>query len=267
MDLVAIDPAWTNLSLWGSLAIITALFFGGLCKGVTGLGTPLIVVPVASLFVPIPKALSLLSVAVVITNVLQLYSSRQVLAVIKRFGLLTIVLMLAIVIGTELLVSLHRAVLIFLMGLVMLVYPLTRVIGRQSPFNPTQERMLGPPIAAFSGVLGGLTGFFGPPLLVFLAIQRLEKSLYIGTVALIFLSGYVALSASLANHGALGKADLLVSALALIPIMLGLQLGEAVRRQISQIGFERIVLGLLTLMGASLVWRGIHQCGGIACLG
>ncbi|MEY4013901.1 MAG: hypothetical protein RLZZ290_765 [Pseudomonadota bacterium] len=266
MDLLTIDAAWTGLSLVGMLSILVGLFFGGLCKGVTGLGLPLIVVPIASLFVPVPKALSLLSVAVVVTNVVQLRSSGQAIAAVKRFGLLTSVLVLAIVFGTGLLVSLHPAVLIVLMGLVMLVYPLTRMIGRQTPFTPLQERVLGPPIAAVSGVLGGMTGFFGPPLLVFFAIQRLEKQFYIGTVALIFLSGYLALSASLASHGALSQADLLVSALALIPILLGLRLGEGIRQRISQKGFERVLLGLLTVMGASLVWRGIHQCGGLACL-
>jgi len=266
MAFFSVDAVWTTLTVWGILAITFGLFFGGFCKGVSGVGTPLIVLPIASIFVPVPKAVSLLSVAVIVTNSFQLWSSGHAVAVIKRFGLLTAVLAVSIVVGTELLVTMPPALLIALMGTIMLVYPLSRLIGRDKPFTLRQEGVLGPPIAAISGLLGGLTGLFGPPLLVFFAIQRLDKHFYIGTVALIFLSGYVALSASLANHGMLGEGDVLVSIIALIPILLGLRLGEIIRQRISQKGFELVVMGQLTVMGVSLIWRGLHQCGGLTCL-
>ncbi|MBV8779086.1 MAG: sulfite exporter TauE/SafE family protein, partial [Alphaproteobacteria bacterium] len=53
---------------WAPLAALFAIFvFGGLVKGVTGVGLPLVLVPLAAQFLDVPAAVALVSISMVTT--------------------------------------------------------------------------------------------------------------------------------------------------------------------------------------------------------
>jgi len=246
---------WLNLGTLSLAITIAGLFFGGLCKGAIGIGLPLIAVPIVALFVSVPKALSLLAIPLFVTNIYQLFQGGHAKAVIRRFWMITVALIIGIGLGTQILVSLDTKTLYLIMGLVVLAYPLIRLMGPSIQVSLEKEKKIGPPIALGSGFLGGISGFFAPPLLVFLAGQRLPKDVFTATVALIFLTGSLALSIFLAGHGILGEDDLVASALSLLPIILGIYLGQKIRAVISQSTFEKALTTAMAIIGVSMVWR------------
>lgn len=246
---------WFNLGSISLTITIAGLFFGGLCKGAIGIGLPLIAVPIVALFVSVPKALSLLAIPLFVTNIYQLFQGGHAKAVIQRFWGITLALVIGIGLGTQILVSLDTKTLYLIMGLVVLAYPLIRLAGPSIQVSAKKERQIGPPIAFGSGFLGGISGFFAPPLLVFLAGQRLPKDLFTATVALIFLTGSLALSVFLAGHGILGEDDLVASAFSLAPIIAGIFLGQKIRAIISQTTFEKALTTAMAVIGVSMMWR------------
>lgn len=254
---MGIENFWLNLGATGLLITLAGLFLGGLCKGAIGIGLPLIAVPFIALFVSVPKALSLLAIPLFVTNVYQLFYGGLAKVVIARFWMLTLALVIGIGLGTQILVSLAPSTLYLIMGLVVLAYPLVRLIGPNLQVSERREKQIGPPLALASGLLGGVSGFFAPPLLVFLAGQRLHKDLFTATVAWIFFCGSGSLSLFLAGHGVLTGDDLVASFASLVPILIGIFIGQKIRAVISQASFERALTGAMFAIGVSMVWRSL----------
>jgi uncharacterized membrane protein YfcA len=246
--------AFTAVSL--TISFI-GLFAGGLCKGAVGIGLPFISVPILAFFVSVPKALAILAIPIFLTNVFQFFQGGMVRQVLRRFGLTTFFLVAGIGLGTQLLVSMPVRLSYLLLGLIILTYPALRFTARVTPFSLEQERWFAPIAGFSSGLLGGITGFFAPVIVAFLAIQRLEKNLFSAAIGLIIFAGTIALSSSLASYGVLGEQELIASSLTLIPIFLGLRTGQKIRHYISQKLFERILTVVMALIGITMILRAL----------
>jgi hypothetical protein len=233
------------------------LFLGGFAKGALGLGLPLIAVPILALSMPIPKALAILTVPIFVTNIWQSLQGGNLGPVWRRFWPTGLALMAGIGVGTQVLVRLQPSTLYFLMGGVVLLQPMVKLLKPTYVLDPRHERWAGPVVAAFSGLLGGITGFYAAPLLVYLTMLRLQKDIFTATIALLFLLGGTAMAIFLAQASVLTGQVLVYSALALVPTVIGILVGIRIRSRISQAQFEKGITVVMVLMGASLIGKGL----------
>jgi uncharacterized membrane protein YfcA len=248
----------TLLSL--SIAALAGSFFGlllgGFSKGALGLGLPLIAVPILSMFMPIPQALAILTVPVFLTNIWQAMQGGNLGAVIKRFWPMTIALVIGIGLGTQLLVRLDQKTLYLIMGTVVLIQPAVRLLKPNFVLSLSAPRWVGPGMAAGGGLLGGVSGFYGPPLMVYLAMLKLPKDLFTATIAMLFFVGGLSLAIFLAQLDVMNQSNLILSTAALIPAVLGIFIGQKIRARISQKQFERAITVAMLLIGLSLLSKG-----------
>ncbi len=248
----------TFLSL--SIAALAGSFFGlllgGFSKGALGLGLPLIAVPILSMFMPIPQALAILTVPVFITNIWQAMQGGNLGTVVKRFWPMTIALVIGIGLGTQLLVRLDQKTLYLIMGTVVLIQPAVRLLKPNFVLSLSAQRWVGPSMAAGGGLLGGVSGFYGPPLMVYLAMLKLPKDLFTATIAMLFFVGGLSLAIFLAQLDVMNQSNLILSTAALIPAVLGIFIGQKIRARISQKQFERAITVAMLLIGLSLLSKG-----------
>jgi uncharacterized protein len=66
-----VTQAMLSLPIASLVALFLVFVFGGVVKGVTGVGLPLVLVPLATQFVHVPVAVALVSVSMVVTNIVQ----------------------------------------------------------------------------------------------------------------------------------------------------------------------------------------------------
>jgi len=103
------------------------------------------------------------------------------------------------------------------------------------------------------GLYGGVSGIWGPPLLVFLLSIGADKLSMIRAQGVVFLIGALALLVSHLATGLLTAQTLGFSAALSLPALAGLYAGYWVQDRLDQQRFRRWTQGLLVVTGLNMV--------------
>lgn len=237
------------LDLETALICAGALFVGGFVKGIAGLGLPMIAIPLLAFAINLPSAVALLVMPTIVSNLFQAFQRGAFRPVLRRFGWLLLLFVPAIGVGAKLLVTLDERLLYAVLGVVVLA---TTVLIRLAPsfaVGPRAERWLNPVVGAVSGVLGGASSLFGPVIMVYLLMLRMDRAAYIATVSLLYFTGAATFGIALAAVGGFGPHQALHSALALAPVFAGMLIGQKLGERLDRRNFER-TLDVLYVMTA-----------------
>jgi uncharacterized membrane protein YfcA len=235
--------------------IVLAFLAGGVVKGAVGVGLPLVAVPMMALVLKPTTAIALPMIPILIANFWQTWECGYFRISLKRFWTLFVALIPTTLIGGQLLVSVDADTSAMLLGLMLMIFCVLQLSPLSLEIPPPAERWLSPLIGLISGFIGGMTSFFGPIPVTYLILLKLPKDEFVGTIALFYLVACSMLYVMLAAHRILTLDELLVSTLALIPVMIGLLLGRMLRRRISQENFRRALIAVLFALGLSLLGR------------
>ena len=114
-------------------------------------------------------------------------------------------------------------------------------------------------IAATSGpgLIGGVSGIWGPPTVMYLTAIALPKADKIRIQGVIYGLGAVALIVAHLGSGVLHSQVLTVSALLVAPTLLGFWVGDKFQGRINQATFRRLTLCIRLVAGLNLLRRGM----------
>ena len=235
-----------------------AICLGGFVKGVTGIGLPIVTIAILTNFLSPITTFSILIIPILVTNLWQALMAKNLLAPIRRFPVMISVFIIVLFIGVELAINLDRELMLLALGISVTVFSASTLIKPPSaPLSKATERWVGPIAGAMGGILGGLTTIWGPPMLMLLVLLKLDKQTWIQTVGVIWFIGSIPLAVAYWYNGILNIQTATLSALACIPGMIGIWLGESVRKLINIDTFRKILLITLFLIGGNLIRRGL----------
>ena len=243
----------TGILLWCVFALVMA----GTVKGVLGIGIPMVSISMLALVVDVPTAVALLPVPIVLANLYQSLFSGQLRNTFRRFGPLVLAVVIGTFLGARMLVQIDPRVLLGVIGAVVLIFAATAYLPNPVRLGPRAERWVGPPIGLLGGVLGGMTTFFGPPIIMYLFALNLEKDEFVGTISTIYLCAGVPLAVGLGMYGIMGPREYLWSCAAAVPVFLGLVIGQWLRTRISHTAFRNALLLMLIVVGVRLLYRAL----------
>lgn len=238
-----------------ALICAAALFIGGFTKGIAGLGLPMIAVPLLAFAVNLPTAVAMLVLPTVATNLVQTFQRGAFVPVLRRFWSLLLPFLPSILIGAKLLVSLDEHILYAVLGVAILAVTLLIRAAPHFSVGPRAERWLSPTVGAASGMLGGASSLFGPVLMVYLLTLRLDKTMYIATVSLLYFTGAAGFGLALSAVGGFGAHQLLLSGLALIPVFLGMWVGQKIGDRLDRRNFEHVLHVLYIATAATFFYK------------
>jgi uncharacterized membrane protein YfcA len=247
----------TDLGFGVLLWCTFAFFMAGTVKGILGIGVPVVSVSLLSLVIGVPTAVALLPVPILLSNLYQSMFGNQFANTLRRFGLLIFALVVGTFAGARLLVDIDQRTLIGIVGTAVLVFAVSAHFPRHMRLGERGERWLGAPVGFLAGVLGGMTTFFGPPLIMFLFALNLEKDEFVGTISTVYLCAAVPLAVALGMFGVMGAPEYLWSTVAAAPLFIGVLIGQWLRTRISQPLFRRGLLLMLLVVGVRLVYRAL----------
>jgi len=234
---------------------ILALFAGGLFKGVAGIGLPLVGVPLLTVALSLKQAVATLVMPLIFSNLFQSFEGGQFRPVLRRFWPVHLTLFATIVLSTRMLVAVPEQYLFGVIGAALIVIPGTAHLFPSIRLGERQERWLGPLTGIVSGLVGGVSSYYGPVLLLYVMWLRLPKAIFVVAISQMYTVGSIGLALGLLAFGVATPAELGVSALACAPVFGGLLLGQRVRLRLSERRFSLLILATYLITGASFLLR------------
>lgn len=230
---------------------------GGFTKGVVGIGLPLAAVSIMSFLIAPPVPVALMPIPILLTNFWQAFYGGYLRRSLQRFWPMLICLPLGTVLGVRVLAEAEKELLSFLLGISILVFTLFAQWRLDWRLSPRIEPVARPLVGLTAGFVGGVSSFFGPPLIMFLVSLGLPKDHFVQTIGLSFLVGIISMILALAFYRVLGPVDFIWSAVAAAPALGGLILGRRLRSRIPEAKFRRILLLVFLMSGLNLIRQAI----------
>jgi uncharacterized membrane protein YfcA len=242
----------------GALAgAVAALAAGGFTKGVVGFALPLIALSLMGSFLPYQVAVALLIVPTLVSNLSQ--SLRNGMAAawgsLREFWRLIVVLVVTIALAAQLVVVLPDAVLFGMLGLAITAFGLSQIAGWRMSFPSHHRRLVESGVALVAGFFGGISGVWGPPIVMYLLSTDVPKVEMVRVQSLCFLFGSVVLLAAHLRSGVLGPVTLPASIWLALPCMAAMLVGYRVQDRLDQDLFRKATLWVLVLAGLNLLRR------------
>lgn len=236
-----------------AILIAAAFLLAGFVKGVTGLGMPTVSMAILTATLGLKPAMALLLVPSFVTNVWQALTGGHLAAILRRLWPLLAALCLTTWLGVAILAQTRGNLLAAVLGAAVLAYALTGLAKVELPQPGPRESWLSPLIGAVSGMLNGMTGVFVVPGVLYLQSLRLPREAFIQAMGVLFATSVTALAACLGNRHLLTLDLALLSAGAVVPALIGMGLGQIVRRRLSESLFRRIFFSALLVIGAYII--------------
>ena len=233
------------------IIVILAVLAGGLIKGTIGFGMPMVALPLIAFIIPATTAMILLCAPILLTNFLQMKIKEGISS--YRFLPMIICLIIGLIIGARLILEINLNTITQIIAVSIIFAALVNCIGfKIENINKSKERIITSIIGFGSGILGGLSTFYGPPMLAYLVAADLPKEKFVRTVSTIYFIGSFPLYGSLIYYGFATKLDLMMSLFLIIPAYISQQIGAKIRNKINQKQFRICILVTLIILGISL---------------
>ncbi len=252
----------SNSLLWSSfqsftirdwLIVILVLLVGGMVKGVVSIGVPLIAVPLLTGMLTVKAAVLLLSLPIILGNVPQALEGGHTLATIRRIWAPMAGMVAGIVIGVRILLSLSPRHASLGAGVVLVVASVLLLASPRLHLPKTTAVPLGLGLGFVSGLMEGIAAIPGPLLAMYLLATGATGRRFTKEIALILIVSLVALLFTFGRGHQASIADLAVSALAAIPVILGIILARPLRDRLSPRMFRVVVLVFVLLAGLNMM--------------
>ena len=231
--------------------IILAVLAGGLIKGTLGFGMPMVALPIIAFVIPATTAMIILCAPILLTNFLQIKFKQGISS--YRFLPMILSLIIGLIVGARLILEINLNTITQIIAVSIIFAALINCFGFkiQNP-NKSHERVITSIIGFGSGILGGLSTFYGPPMLAYLVASDLPKEKFVRTVSTMYFVGSFPLYGSLIYYGFATKEDIFMSMFLIIPAFISQQIGTRIRDKINQKQFRTCILVTLIILGISL---------------
>lgn len=236
------------------LVIVVASALGATVKSVTGLGYPLLAVPLISLVLGVEDAVVVVAVPNLAANAYLWWESRDAAGAARDMGRLVGFGVVGAVAGTLVLVRVAEEPLLLALAATIAVFIVQFLRRPELRLDPAVATRWSPLAGLIAGLMQGAVGVSGPVVATWLHGYRLQPRVYVHSVTLIFgVTGGVQL-AILALQGQLGADRLVGAAVAAVPVAVCLPLGVRLRSRLAGPTFDRVVLAVLVLSAVSLLF-------------
>jgi len=229
---------------------IIIILIAALLQGMTSFGASLVAMPLLLMIYDISIVVPLMVSFNLIMNVIlfrKLYKYQNIKSILP----LLITALLFTIVGIIFLKELNSNYIKFVIGFILLLLSIIKLFGINIRLKQNFTSYI--PVGIISGLLNGIAGLSGPPVLIFLSANEIDKNTFRATLTSYFLvlNIFTIISFSLTgNYSILVLKNLVILLPALlVGTLIGVYLGNKVNEKV----FKRLVLIFLGLMGIYMI--------------
>lgn len=235
--------------------VLVAVAVGFFAKGVTGIGGPLLAIPVLAAFQGVEYAVAVIAIPTLVANIWLLWNSRGGTSTVRRYLVPFLVAGgVGIAFGTWVLVSVDERVISLLLAVIVMAYIVWFLTNPQFKLREETAMRLTAPVGMVAGGVHGATGVSSPVVATYFHSMGLARPAFIIAVTVPFLVLGAAQIALLGIVGAYDAQRLIAGAVAVVPAMVAIPVGVRLGRSVSQQTFQYLVLVVLGASAARLLW-------------
>ena len=238
-------------------AVVSSLIVAGFLKGIIGIGMPIVALPLLSLFIDIKTAAMLLSMPLVLSNLPQALEGGKTGRCLMQLMPVFLGMVPGLFLGVRVLLALDANVAKIMAGLVLMGVGGVTLLA---PRPQIQSRLVLPSGIAFGffgGILGGVAAMPGPFVFIFLLAKGLRGQAFTKEASLYLVVSAGLLAILLTASSAFRWLDVSISTAAILPVVLGMYVGQHMRDKIAPETFEKLVLIAVIVAGAELLRHGL----------
>ncbi len=232
-----------------------ALFMGGILKGATGAGAPIVAVPLLAVLYNVPLAIVTLIFPSLFSNAWQMWHFRAAMTSRAFVAALAIAAMGGVTVGSFLLVYLPADFLLAAVSGTVFLYIGFRLTHPQWVLPRAVANMMVVPVGIVGGILQGAAGISAPVSITFLTAMRLTRAEFIATISTFFFAMSLIQIPVLVGLDVMNWERSLISLVACVPLFGAMPVGAYLARRISREAFDRIMLGVLSVMALRLIFE------------
>ena len=238
------------------ILVVMVFLLAGFIKGVIGFGLPTISVSLLTVVLGLEAAMVIMLLPSLLTNVWQggmgghlRYLVRRLWPILIPGVVFTWVTSTALTIGP-------LPIFVVLLGVAILIYSGSSLVGLKVPDPGERERWLSPVIGSVSGAIGGVTGIFVMPAVDYLRALGLTRGQLIQAMGIWFTMATLGLGGALGHHGLLTGSLGLLSGVGIVPAFVGMMIGQRLRTRLSPEVFRVVLLSGLCVLGFYFIVTG-----------
>jgi uncharacterized membrane protein YfcA len=234
---------------------LIAITGGALVKAISGLGLPIVAIPVMALFMPLEDAVVIMAIPSLISNLAMAARARSARPQTVDLPILAVTGLVAAIAGSALLIWLPEEPLLITLALTVFAYVALALTNADFRVGDAARSWLSPTVGVAAGLMHGATGISGPIYGTYVHALRLPQEAYILSVTSLFAIAGIGQLAVLSATGKFTMRLLLVGVAAVIPVIAVIPFGGRVRDRMSGERFDRLVLIVLTAAASTIVVR------------
>ncbi len=240
-------------------ASIALALLAGFIKGTVGFALPMILISGLASFLPPDVALAGLIVPAVVANVWQALRNGPIAAIgsARIHWRFLLMLLVFIALSAQLVTTLPAWLLFLILGVPVTGFAILQLVGWRPHVDANNRRPVELGVGAFSGFLGGISGIWGPPTVLYLTALNTPKVEQMRVQGVVYGAGAITLALAHTKSGVLTAPSVTLSFLLLGPALVGLVLGFMVQDRLDQDKFRKVTLLVLVVAGLNLIRRGL----------
>ncbi|OTG86807.1 hypothetical protein B9T31_06650 [Acinetobacter sp. ANC 4558] len=236
------------------LFVMMVFAVAGVIKGTIGLGLPAVSMGLLTMVISPFQAATLLIIPSMVTNFWQLFAEGKVLRLIRRFWPMLIFIGIGSVWSIFPTLGHSAFKSEALLGAMLGLYGLYGLFAKNMPNLSKHEKWLSPIVGYLGGALTVATGVVVIPVVPYLQSLHLQRDDLVQSLGLAFTTSTLFLAIFLYKNPVDNMPiDYAMSAMALIPALIGMWLGTKLRYKIPEQKFRKVFFFGLIALGSYMI--------------
>ena len=232
-----------------------ALIFSAFVKGSLGLGFSTICLAILVHVIDLKTAISIVIFPSLLSNLLVIFDAGHIKFSLKAFWLMFLMAVPGMLLGLQLLRQSDASGSLLILSTVLIVYGVWGIRNHTFRLSREVQKVAHPIIGFTTGMVNGATGSQIFPIMPYLLSLPISKDLLVVTINISFTLCSIIMLAGLYYLDELDVTSTMYFSLAIIPVMLGVWFGNAMRKRLNDDLYRRMAMLLLIFLGLALLAR------------